>query len=565
MKVIYSALIASMMLAACTSQRSMTPQNDVAIFENFNYTGNDDFYNRNPLPDKSSYYNPILPGSYPDPSVCTNGVGDYYMVNSSFGYYPGIPIFHSTDLVNWEQIGHVLDRPSQLSHIEHQGVSGGIFAPSIEYNPINKTYYVITSDVGWGNFYVKSTDPAGPWSDPILVPEIIGIDPSIFFDNNGKAYIVHNADAPDFNPEYDGHRTIKIWELNPITDKIVGGGKVIVNKGANPDENPVWCEAPHLYKINDKYYLITAEGGTGLDHREMVYRADSPWGPYEAYEGNPILTQSYISPNATNAVTCTGHADLLRTTNDEWWSVFLGVRPVNGIENLGRETYLMPVEWTEDGWPIITKPGDRVWLTGARQGVERGEHTTFGNLSYHDEFDCDSLEFHYHGLRGDASMYFDFTSNPGSLTLRCGDYNSRQKEILAYVGQRIQHHNFEVSTRMCFEAQNRDQNAGLLVFKDEGHQYLMVRGLSGNQSVIRLVKVSPYAVETLVEKELDNDNPVVDLRIQGNGPTFNFSYSTDEGNSWETLMNGVDAAHTSTAEAGGFTGTSVGMYASNNN
>lgn len=182
------------------SEASVEPQKSHAIFGSFTYEGNDDFYKANPLKSENEFYNPVLPGWYSDPSVCTNGKGDYYLVTSTFTYYPGVPVFHSRDLMNWEQIGYVLSRPSQLQNLEKQHVSGGIFAPAIAYNPANQTYYMITTNVGAGNFFVKTKDPAGEWSDPIMLPQVQGIDPAFFFDEDGKGYIVNNDDAPTTLP-----------------------------------------------------------------------------------------------------------------------------------------------------------------------------------------------------------------------------------------------------------------------------------------------------------------------------------------------------------------------------
>ena len=157
-------------------------------------------------------------------------------MTSTFTYFPGVPIFHSRDLVNWKQVGHVLSRPSQLVNMKGQHVSGGIFAPAISYNPHNKTYYMVTTNVGAGNFFVKTQDPFGEWSDPIMLPEVGGIDPSFFFDEDGKAYIVNNDDAPDYKPEYSGHRTIRIQEFDVKSDKTIGPRKILVNKGVHPEE-----------------------------------------------------------------------------------------------------------------------------------------------------------------------------------------------------------------------------------------------------------------------------------------------------------------------------------------
>lgn len=240
-----------------------------ALFDDFRYEGMDNFYEENPLHGEDMAYNPLLPGWYSDPSVCSNGKGDYFLVTSTFSYYPGVPLFHSRDLLNWKQVGNVLDRPSQLVNLDRQHVSGGIFAPAIEYNPHNGTYYMLTTNVGAGNFLVKTTDPFGEWSDPIMLPQVQGIDPSIFFDDDGRAYIVNNDDAPGGKPEYDGHRTIRIVEYDVQADRTVGERRIIVDKGARPEDEPVWIEGPHLYKIDGWYYLMCAEGGTEEGHSEV--------------------------------------------------------------------------------------------------------------------------------------------------------------------------------------------------------------------------------------------------------------------------------------------------------
>ena len=294
-----------------------------------------------PLSGKDVVYNPILPGWYSDPSICTNGEGDYFLVTSTFSYFPGVPIFHSRDLVNWKQVGHVLDRPSQLTGLGRQHTSGGIYAPDIKYNPKNRTYYMITTNVGTGNFLVKTQDPSGAWSDPILLPQVQGIDPSLFFDDDGKAYIVNNDEAPGGKPEYDGHRTIRIVEYDVENDCTIGERRIIVNKGVDPAAKPIWIEGPHLYKIDGKYFLMCAEGGTSDQHSEVVFRSDSPMGEYKPWHRNPILTQRHLPADRPDPVTCTGHADLVKTPDGAWWGVFLGCRPTKkGFENLGRETFL---------------------------------------------------------------------------------------------------------------------------------------------------------------------------------------------------------------------------------
>lgn len=553
------------MLAACATQSSgIDPQSSVAIFDSFNYQGDDSYYKANPLPDESSFYNPVLAGWYSDPSLCTNGKGDYYLVTSTFTFFPGVPIFHSNDLVNWEQVGHVLDRQSQLVNIENQHVSGGIFAPDIAYNPANETYYMVTTNVGAGNFFVKTKDPAGDWSDPIMLPEVLGIDPAFFFDEDGKGYIVNNDDAPDGKAEYPGHRTVRVVEFDPATDKCVGERKIVVNKGCRPEEKPIWCEGPHIYKVNGEYYLMTAEGGTSGWHSEVIYRGPTPFGPFTPWEGNPILTQRTLDPGRENPVTCAGHADMVQTPEGDWWGVFLACRPVaEDKENLGRETFLMPVKWTEDGWPRFTEEGETVPLIVSKPGIQRGENVTFGNYARSDEFNDSTLGQEWMTLRGPATDYYSLTENPGYLTIKCADVKSTEKEQLPYVCRRLNHHNFTADTRVTFLPEHDAQAAGILVLKDETHQYYLARTKRGDKHFIEVRKITEEGSSTIGEQEVDPTLSTVDLRIGGKGLEYAFSYSTDGGKNWNPVAEGVDAGFTSTNVAGGFTGTVIGPYATN--
>ena len=553
------------MIASCGMQggSGQAPEigKSVALFDYFTYQGDDSFYKENPLQGENSFYTPILPGWYSDPSICTNGEGDYFLVTSTFTYFPGVPIFHSRDLVNWKQVGHVLSRPSQLVNMVGQHVSGGIFAPAISYNPHNKTYYMITTNVGAGNFYVKTQDPFGEWSDPIRVPEVGGIDPSIFFDEDGKAYVVNNDEAPDFKAEYDGHRTIRVQEFDWKNDKMVGPRKIIVNKGVHPEEKPIWIEGPHMYKINGKYYLMDAEGGTSVNHSEVIFRSDSPWGPFKAWERNPILTQRHLSPNRPNPITCAGHADLVQAAEGDWWAVFLACRPINNrFENLGRETFLLPVEWSEDGFPIITQGDEVVPMIQCRKGVKRGENVTFGNFSVSEEFVDSILDIQWMTLRGPATDLYSLTETPGYLTLKCGEKSSKERDVPALVCRRMQHHEFQTETRMYFNPESAEEKAGLLLFKDEFHQYFMAVSQSENGRQITLTQIGRED-KVLATNPVPADATCFDLKVVSKGLTYDFLYSIDKGKEWKSLCDNVDAGYLSTAVAGGFTGTTIALYA----
>ena len=523
-RLIPAALAAGLALVAC--KPAISP--GVAVFESFRYEGRDAIYQAHPLPGKDAVYNPILPGWYSDPSFCTNGEGDYFLVTSTFSYFPGVPLFHSRDLVNWKQVGHVLDRPSQLTGLGRQHTSGGIYAPDIKYNPKNRTYYMITTNVGAGNFLVKTQDPFGPWSEPILLPQVQGIDPSLFFDDDGRAYIVNNDEAPGGKPEYDGQ---------------------------DPAAKPVWIEGPHLYKIDGKYFLMCAEGGTSDQHSEVVFRADSPMGEYKPWHRNPILTQRHLAADRPEPVTCTGHADLLRTPEGEWWGVFLGCRPVKGgFENLGRETFLLPVRWSEDGFPFFLEGDETVPVIVRRPGTRVEGTPTFGNFVVEDSFTGDRLDKAWMTLRGPADGLYALKG--GALELTCSPLRATRFETPALVLRRLQHHAFTASTRMRFVPEGTEA-AGLLLYKDERHQYFLKVCLVDEKPSICLERSG----ETLSCKRLPDTFSTVDLAIvSDDGLTFRFGYAVD-GREMRTLVAGVDASYLSTAVAGGFTGTTVGPYA----
>ena len=527
----------------------------VAVFESFRYEGRDAVYPAHPLSGKDVVYNPILPGWYSDPSICTNGEGDYFLVTSTFSYFPGVPIFHSRDLVNWKQVGHVLDRPSQLTGLGRQHTSGGIFAPDIKYNPKNLTYYMITTNVGTGNFLVKTQDPFGAWSDPILLPQVQGIDPSLFFDDDGKAYIVNNDEAPGGKPEYDGHRTIRIVEYDVENDCTIGERRIIVNKGVDPAAKPIWIEGPHLYKIDGKYFLMCAEGGTSDQHSEVVFRSDAPMGDYKPWNRNPILTQRHLPADRPDPVTCTGHADLVKTPDGAWWGVFLGCRPTKkGFENLGRETFLMPVRWSEDGFPFFLEGEETVPLTVRHPGVRVEGNPTFGNFVVEDSFDGDHLDQSWMTLRGPANGLYAVKG--GVLELTCSPMRATRFETPALVLRRLQHHAFTASTRMRFFPEGSEA-AGLLLYKDERHQLFLKVSLVDGSPAICLERSG----ETLSCKALPKTFSTVDLAIASDdGLTFRFGFAVD-GREMRTLVANVDASYLSTAVAGGFTGTTVGPYA----
>ncbi len=531
----------------------------VAHFDYFSYKGDDDFYKENPLPSKDYFYNPILPGWYSDPSLCSNGK-DFFLVTSTFAFFPGVPIFHSTDLVNWKQIGHVLDRPSQLP-LEGQRVSEGIFAPAISYNPHNKTYYMVTTNIHTGNFFVKTKDPFVGWSDPIRLPNVHGIDPSFFFDDDGKAYIVNN-DVPDGGSQYEGHRSIRVLQFDVEKEETFGPSIMLVNGGVNLEEKPIWIEGPHMYKINGNYYLMCAEGGTSVNHREVIFKGDNPLGDFIPWSNNPILTQRHLDPERKLPITCAGHADLIKKENGEWWSVFLACQPIeNKFENLGRETYLMPIKWSEDGFPYMTKGNEIIPRIIQMKGLKRDSTSTFGNFEKYDDFDASKLDMEWMTLRGDASDLYSLTTNPGFLTLTCADVESSELKTPAFVSRRLQHHKFECNTSMYFKPQSENESAGILLFKDETHQYLFSVGTTGSQNTISLKKIKKDGADLIESKNVEITDDPIKMKVISDGKNFSFYYAIGQSD-YTLLSNNIDAYYLSTAQSYGFTGTNIGLYAS---
>ena len=526
-----------------------------ATFLWFEYVGRDPAF-ETPLP-PGTYRNPVLPGFHPDPSVCRVG-DDYYLVTSSFAYFPGVPIFKSRDLVSWRPVGHVLTRPSQLD-LDGRQVSEGIFAPTIRCH--GGTFYVVTTRVGGeggGNFYVTASDPAGPWSDPVWLREIDGIDPSLFFDDDGRAYVVHNGPPPGGQARHDGHRAIYLREVDLAAGRVAGESVLLVDGGVDLAAKPVWIEAPHVFKKDGWYVLVCAEGGTGDQHSEVVFRSRSVRGPYVAWERNPILTQRTLDPARRDPVTSTGHADLVEARDGAWWAVFLGTRPYSGgLYNTGRETFLLPVEWT-DGWPTILAAGQPVPRTAVAPSPPAAP--AGGNFTWRDDFDRAALDPAWNFLRTPREPWLQVEAGVASLAFRPVALTERGNP--SFLARRQQHAHFTATTELQVPA-TPGRSAGLVAFQDETHHfYLGVRRAAGAVFVF---------LERIATKEKDARPEVVslrrvagasrlDLKVEGEGGRYTFHFAEAPG-AWKRVGGEQDGTILSTAVAGGFVGAYVGMYA----
>lgn len=503
--------------------------------------------------------NPILPGFYPDPAICKVG-SDYYLVNSTFVYFPGIPVMHSKDLKNWKQISSVIERPSQMDFMGER-VSRGLFAPAISHH--NGTFYVTCTDIdNGGNFVVTAKSASGPWSDPVYLKKVRGIDPSLFFEND-RVFIIYNSEAPDNKPLYDGHRTVKIYELDINTLQEIGSEKILVNGGVDLSKKPVWIEGPHIYKREGFYYLMAAEGGTSVNHSEVILRSENVRGPYVPWDKNPILTQRHLDPKRKNPVTSVGHADLVDGPDGQTYAVFLGVRPYEGdFYNTGRETFIAPVKWI-DGWPVINPDFEEVqykYPVSWKEVKQENVLPISGNFTSKVLFK-DTLNTEFLFLRTHNPDWYSFKQNPGALTIKLRPETVMETGNPSFIGRRQQHLQSSASTELDFSTVKDNEKAGLIIFQGEKNFYYICKSSDGGKAVVQLFKGNASGKMDLVKQAaLPASKSKLFLKISAERDTYSFWYG-QQNDKWTLLQDKLDAKFLSTAIAGGFVGSLFAMYA----
>jgi alpha-N-arabinofuranosidase len=544
-------------LGAAVSSPAAEPGQD-AVFTSFSYQVNDPAADL-PVPN-DKYRNPIIPGFYPDPSIVRVG-DDFYLVNSSFAYFPGLPIWKSADLVSWTQVGHAIDRPGMFD-FGKLGVARAIFAPTIRHH--KGIFYIISTCIDCGsNFIISAKDPAGPWSDPVFLPPVDGIDPDLFFDDNGRAWIANNG-PPIGEPRYDGHRAIWIQEFDLKTTKMVGPRSVIVDGGVKPADKPIWTEGPHIIKRDGYFYLIAAEGGTAGDHSQTVYRSRNVTGPYTAGPINPILTQRDLDPNRPFPIYATGHADFVQTQAGEWWAVFLGTRPYEAnLSSMGRETFLLPVRWPKGHWPIILPKQTLVPRVVARP--KRLNSFPIDRIRSVDSFDNPELSPDWVMLRTPTSDWYSLTANPGALTLTARPVSLGSKDNPSFIGKRLTQQDGSFATELQYLPSETGDRAGLAVFADEKNYYFFGIQLTTNDPMIVVTRRSgaqdPENGVSIASTpyKASGEKPVA-LRVKINGPKLAFAY-TIGGDAEKILLENVDGRHLASERSNQFTGLTVGVVA----
>ena len=482
------------------------------------------------------YENPVVRGVNPDPSIVRVGE-DYYLVNSSFSFYPGCPIRHSRDLVNWELIGYALTRPSQFSLDKNHG-SAQLYAATLRYH--DGTFYVITTDVnGGGNFYVTAKNPAGPWSDPIYIDKP-QFDPSLFFDDDGTVYYTRRG---PFATKDIVQATLDIQTGKLLTPlRSIGVGMV-------SDD----AEGPHLYKMNGWYYLSEAEGGSRFLHMQTIGRSKSPWGPFEPSPHNPWISQhtAWWYP-----VKSTGHADLVDTPDGHWWAVYLATRHANyGHFSIGRETFLAPVEW-KDGWPVV-KPQDLSQLTVHEPTLPLHPWPA---APVRDDFSASTLALPWNFLDFPQPGLFSLTERPGFLRLHGQEAGLVYSPRTAFVARRQTEWKGSATTRMEFDPFADNEEAGLAVFMSPDYHYEIYETRAGGKLSVALRK-SVGDIRT-VAATAEVGRGALLLKIEYDPEHYRFYYAGENGE-WKLLGSGLERLIASEV-ADVWSGAMIGLYSTGN-
>ena len=521
-------------------------------------------------PTENTFTNPILPGGFPDPSICRDGDW-WYVVNSSFEYYPGLPIHRSRDLVNWELIGYGLHRPEQVTgavNLVDVQSNGGIHAPSLRCR--DGQFLIITTNVyqpvdpelttQFVNFVITAENPAGPWSNPHVIAGAPGIDPDLFLDDDGRTWYVGNH-APE-EPNFPGEGEIWLQEVDTRQWKLIGN-RHFLWRGAC---RGTWAEGPHIYKRDGRYYLLIAEGGTHFDHAVMVAAADSVTGPYQSNPRNPILTSRHLSYDYW--VNSTGHGDLFELADGRWYMVALGIRnELARASNMGRETFLVPVRWEREPyewkevkleWPVVAPETGR---------VERINPVIFPGTRQHqlqafrDDFDDDTLGLQWNFRRLPVANTLSLTNAPGHLRLAARPEVISERRRASLLGIRQTESDFDYRTRMRFDAKLQDSEAGISLFqKDDNHVNLTVAATDAGTTIRLVVTVPTQPPRTVIEAPLTAYPGDVELWMASFDGQLRLGYRlADHDTDIELAI-----LPAGLVRSRGYTGAYLGLYASTN-
>ena len=508
--------------------------------------------------DNPTYSNPIIPGSYPDPSICKVG-DDFYLINSSFEYFPGLPIHHSKDLVNWELVGYGLHRKAQCTgkmNLTNVQSNGGIHAPSIRYH--NGLFYIITTNVyspsdgeptQMINFVITSKNIEGPWSDPKIIDDAPGIDPDIIFDDNKVWYV--GTHVPD-NPNFNGEGEIWLQELN-LTNWSLIGKRHFLWRGAL--YYGTWAEGPHIYKRNGYYYLLIAEGGTSLNHGVMVAISNNITGPYVPNDRNPILTSRHLSNDYW--VNSVGHGDLIELDNDQWYMVTLGIRSEIGtFSNMGRETHLVPVIWEKESFEWKYESIDEKWSQlSQRENFEKLRRVNYewpvcspktGRLEkqyplpFHhspqnkqkqfiDDFENERLHLEWNFRRVPNYNTYEINTQQGYLRLFASPHIIKERSRCSLLGIRQNESNFNYTAKMLFNPISDKVQSGVSLFQKDDHYITYTLEKAIQDYTLQIILKEKNLAPVIIKKEvLPSYNGSIIFQIISDNDIYKFYYSVND-------------------------------------
>lgn len=516
--------------------------------------------------------NPIIPGNYPDPSICRVG-DDYYLVCSSFELCPGLPVFHSRDLANWEQISNAMSAEQGLK-VYAWACVGGLMAPTIRY--CNGTFYILNSNMSRGsncNYIITATNPAGPWSAPTYLPDVPNIDASIFFDDDGSCYLVGTGMNAKRSDGSEG-RCIWICPFDTGAMKLKGEPKAVWDSALRGASSP---EAPHIFKKNGWYYLLIAEGGTEHYHSITVGRSRDILGWYEYNPSNPILTHRHLGQNYP--ICNVGHGDFVETPDGRWYCVMLASRLIDGYhKNLGRETFICPMTWERD-WPVLCPGEGRV--LDSYPAPEQNCHP-FPAKPVREDFDCAIPELNWVFWGTPSEDFYRFADS--KLHLRCLPRTfhepirplgpDRKPDEYCHTNisglfTRQSNLDVEFSTKMTFLPAG-SESAGIVILQAINHSLCVERYDGGIRVLLTETQFNrpPFipgyegqsTVKVLAQTDWSEEDTVLAFRIHRQNCEILYGRSEADLH----LLCTVDLKLVTPAHIGGFSGNLFGLYASGN-
>lgn len=522
---------------------------------------------------KNKIKNPIIPGFYPDPFICKCG-DDYYIACSSFELCPGIPIFHSKDLAHWEQICYAIT-PDNGFHMEKNSMVGGLMAPTLRYH--NGTFYIINANFSdKGNYIITAKNPAGPWSMPHWLDDVPGIDASIFFDDDGKCYIMGTGDVWD-NGTGVKERGIWLAEYDIRNFRMIGEPVTIFNSALRVGSSP---ESPHLYHVGDYYYLMIAEGGTEHYHAVMVARSKDIFGFYEGNPANPVMTHRHMGFSCP--ITNVGHADMIELPDGSWYAVMLASRLIDGkCKNLGRETFICPVVWERE-WPLFSPQTGKV--ESEYNMPDCLPYTEYQPEPSFDGFETEKFKLYWNFWGTPYEKFYKVENS--SLVLECRKQTLAEElrpmsfvpeyhkdRFVSFVARRQRNINVVITCQMEFMPKD-NESAGIAVVQAMNHQYHLERACENDRQVVRLIRytseydVPPYMPdfksntyrEVVAQAEWKPENIVLQIQMEGSKFTIRYGFKKS---CLEKLCT-ADGAEINTEKVGCMSGTMLGMFATGN-